>query len=135
MKQYGSKFVLTLFIVALLALGYPNLADASGRSKASGRRHLNALILEVDQDARTLLVRESNGGAIVRIAVPDDVEIQLSASSPTMGHAHLIHFEWAMPGMVVDLYVVPTNPEAVARRSAEVARDAKKFSSSASKAP
>ena len=135
MKQYGSKYVLTLFIVALLALGSPNLADASGHSKASARRRLTALILEIDQNARTLLVRESNGGAIMRILVPDDVEIQLSASSPTMGHAHLIHFEWAMPGMVVDLDVVPFNPEAVARRSAEVARDAKKFSSSASKVP
>ena len=135
MKQYGSKFVLTLFIVALLALGSPNLADASGRSKASARRRLTALILEVDHKARTLLVRESNRGAIIRIVVPDDVEIQLSESSPTMGYAHLIHFEWAMPGMVVDLYVVPTNPLAVAKRALEVAGDRKETSISTSKVP
>src|SRR5882672_2998437 len=122
MKQYGSKSVLTLFIGALLALGYPNLAGASGQSKASTRRRLTALILEIDQNTRTLLVRESNSRAIMRIVVPDDVEIQLSESSPTMGYAHLIHFEWAMPGMVVDLYVVPTNPTLAAKRSVEVAR-------------
>lgn len=134
MKQYRAKFVVTLFIVALLGLGSPNLADASGQSKASARRHLTALILEIDQNARTLLVRESNGGAVMRIVVPDDVEIQLSESSPTMGYGHLIQFEWAMPGMVVDLYVVPTNPLTV-KRSVEVARDAKKPSSSTSKVP
>jgi hypothetical protein len=135
MKQYSSKVVLTLFIVALLALGSSNHAEASGRTGASARRHLTALILEVDQKARTLLVRESYGGAIIRISIPDDVEIQLSESSPTMGHSHLILFEWAMPGMVVDLYVVPTDPLAEAKRAAQVARDAKKFSPSTSKAP
>src|SRR3977135_2105740 len=109
MKRCSRNFVLTLLISALLALGYPHLADASGRSEKSERRHLTALILEVDQKARTLLVRESHSGAIIRISVPDDVEIQLSESSPTMGHSHLIYFEWAMPGMRVDLYVVPTD--------------------------
>jgi hypothetical protein len=135
MKQYSSKFVLTLFIVTLLAFGSPHLADALGRSEKSERRHLTALILEVDQNARTLLVRESYGGAIVRISIPDDAEIQLSESSPTMGHSHLIYLEWAMPGMVVDLYVVSTGPLEEAKRSAQVARGAKKFPLSTSKVP
>jgi hypothetical protein len=120
MKQCSRKFVVILFIVALLTLGSPNLVHASEPSKAPARRHLTALILEVDQKARALLVRESNGGPIMRIVVPDDVEILLSKSSPTMGYSHLIYFEWAMPGMVVDLYVVyvPTNPLAAAKNAA-----------------
>ena|ERR1700682_2305095 len=135
MKQYGSKIVLSFFIVAFFALSCPGLSHASRRTEASARRRLTALILEVDQKARTLVVRESFGGAIMRIIVPDEIDIQLSEFSPTMGHSHLINFDWAMPGMMVDLYVVPTIPLAAAKRSVEVAREGKNFSGPTPKAP
>jgi len=64
-----------------------------------------------------MLVREFGGHTVI-VAVPKDFELSLSQNSPTMGRTHLVGFEWAVPGMVIDVYV-QTNPKVAETASAE----------------
>jgi len=116
-KRNRNKLVLKVSIAVLLALSATNFASASGRTRETTKRRLIALVLSVDQKKRTMLVREFGGHTVI-VAVPKDFELSLSQNSPTMGRTHLVGFEWAVPGMVIDVYV-QTNPKVAETASAE----------------
>jgi len=65
-------------------------------------------------------VREFGGHTVI-VVVPKDFELSLSQNSPTMGRTHLVGLEWAVPGMVIDVYV-QSNPKVAETASAAAER-------------
>jgi len=120
MKRSCNKLVLRFSITILLALSASNFASTSAQTRETTKRRLTALVLSVDQKKRTILVREYNGKTTL-VVVPKDVEINLSQNSPTMGRTHLVGLEWAVPGMVIDVYV-QSNPKVAETASAAANR-------------
>jgi hypothetical protein len=119
-KRNRNKLVLRFSIAILLALSATNFASALGQTRETTKRRLTALVLSVDQKNRTMLVREFGGHTVI-VAVPKGFELSLSQNSPTMGRTHLVGLEWAVPGMVIDVYV-QTNPKVAETASAAANR-------------
>ena len=120
MKTNCNKLILRFSIAILLALSATNFSSASGRTRESTKRRLTALVLSIDHNNRTILVREFDGQRTT-VVVPEDVEINLSQNFPTMGRAHSIDLDSTVPGMVIDVCV---------RKTATVAETAKATSTS-----
>src|SRR6266850_1965182 len=104
MKRSCNKLVLRLSIVILLALSASSLASTSGQTETTKRR-FTALVLKVDHEKRTMLVREY-GGKTTLVNVPKDTEINLSQTSATMGRTHLVILDWVVPGMIINVNVL-----------------------------
>jgi hypothetical protein len=105
MKRSCNKLVLRFSIAILLALSASSLASTSGQTRETTKRRLTALVLKVDHEKRTLLVREY-GGKTTLVNVPKDAEINLSQNSTTMGRTHLVTLDWMVPGMIINVNVL-----------------------------
>ena len=117
MKLNRNKLVLRSSIAILLALSATNFSSASGRTRETTKRRLTALVLSIDHKNRTILVREFDGQRTT-VIIPEDLEINLSQSFPTMGRAHTVDLDLTVPGMVIDVYVQKTEKIAETARAA-----------------
>ena len=120
MKRNCHKLVLRFSIAILLALSVTNSAGASGQTLVTTKRRLTARVISVDYKMRTILVRRFDGQTMT-VAVPKGLEINLSQNWPTMGRSHTVGLESTVPGMVIDVYVLPV-PKVAETASAAASR-------------
>jgi hypothetical protein len=107
MKPNCNKLVLRFSIAVLLALSASNFSSASGRTRETTKRRLTARVVSVDYKNRTILVREFDG-RMTTVIVPKGLQLNLSHNSPTMGRGHTLVLDTAVPGMIIDAYVLTT---------------------------
>lgn len=88
-----NKFVAGLGLAAVLAAGSSNVFAKSG---ASAPRNISGLIVSIDRNARTMIVRDAATNREVLVQVPDGAQIKTSSLSG----AH-VSFELLLKGMVV----------------------------------
>src|SRR5258705_2656940 len=105
MKRSCNKLGLRFSISMLLALSVSTFASTSGQTRQQTKRRLTGLVLRVDHEKRTMLVREYDGKTTL-VGVPKDTEINLSHNSPTMGRTHLLTLDWTVPGMFINVNVL-----------------------------
>jgi hypothetical protein len=105
MKRSCNKLVLRFSIAILLALSASSFASTSGQTRETTKRRLTGLVLRVNHEKRTILVREY-GGKTTLVNVPKGTEINLSQNSPTMGRTHLVILDWTVPGMIINVNVL-----------------------------
>ncbi len=106
MKRNCNKLVLRFSFAILLAVSATTFASASGQTRETTKRRLIARVLSIDYKKRMMLVREFDGHTVI-VAVPKDLAINLSQNNPTIGRPHLVDLDSTIPGLVIDVYVVP----------------------------
>lgn len=88
-----NKFVAGLGLVAVLAAGSSNVFAKSDTSKS---RVISGSIVNIDRDARTIIVRDANTNREVSVRVPEGVQLRTNNYSGAS-----VSFELLLKGMTV----------------------------------
>ena len=100
MKLTRTLLISALALTPIVSLSTPAFAGQSA--------YVTGVVVKVDREARTLVVRKDGSGETATIFVPADQQVALSANGNTLD-ASIIPFERAHRGLRVKMLTAPAN--------------------------